>query len=90
MRDGPRLVGMAGVPGRDRRLDGFEDDPFSASWQGRGDGTVGGRGGSRGARGAPKVVRVEHVRPGRSSSSGDGSRGGVGHTPAANMSRTKP
>ena len=77
MRDGPRLVGMAGAPGRDRRLDGFEDDPFSASWQGRGDGTVGGRGGSRASRGAPKVVRVEHVRPGRSSGSGYGGAAGM-------------
>ena len=64
MRDEPLLVDMAGGSGRDRRLDGFEDDPFSPDWKGRSDGTVGGRA-SRMAGGQPRVVRVQHVRASR-------------------------
>jgi len=60
MREQPRQRGMSG---RDRRLDGFEDDPFSPDWKGRSDGTVGGSGrASRMAGGQPRVVRAQHVR----------------------------
>ena len=41
MREQPQRRGMAD---RDRRLDGFENDPFSPDWKGRSDGTIGGSG----------------------------------------------
>ena len=71
MRDEPPLVVMAGGSGRDRRLDGFEDDPFSPGWKGRSDGTIGGSGrASRMAGGQPRVVRVQHVRASRGQDGG--------------------
>ena len=66
MREQPRQRGMSD---RDRRLDGFEDDPFSPGWKGRSDGTVGGRA-SRMAGGQPRVVRVQHVRASRGQDGG--------------------
>ena len=71
MRDEPQPAVMAGGSGRDRRLDGFEDDPFSPDWKGRSDGTIGGSGrASRMAGGQPRVVRVQHVRARRGQDGG--------------------
>ena len=88
MRDEPPLVVMAGGSGRDRRLDGFEDDPFSPDWKGRSDGTIGGSGrASRMAGGQPRVVRVQHVRASRGQDGGMRvEMGGGGAMPNAELS----
>ena len=86
MRDEPQSVFMAGGSDRNRRLDGFEDDPFSPDWKGRSDGTVGGRA-SRMAGGQPRVVRVQHVRASRGQDGGMRvEMGGSGAMPNAELS----
>ena len=76
------------MAGRDRRLDGFEDDPFSPDWKGRSDGTIGGSGrASRMAGGQPRVVRVQHVRASRGQDGGMRvEMGGGGAMPNAELS----